>query len=320
MKRVLLIICCICLFQGAEAQFRWDWGVHLGASNYLGDIGGTDRARRDFIYDLKLNQTSFVFGGHIRYRASQKIAITTTFMFGKVQGYDKETEYGPRRARNLNFRNNIKELSIRGEYTLFADNDVGGRGYYDPEFRAYGFVGIAVVMHNPQGYLNANSFDLAQDWYDLRPLKTEGQANEYETFTYAIPLGIGAYFTFQKKYRIGWELGYRVSGSDNLDDISGNYATNDQLSSDLSIALANQTTPEVILEAFGDPLEIYNYHYTADARDGGTNVRGIENNNDGYIFSTFSAGMLLKEKSRYSKAKYNWYKNRKRKKKARAKF
>ncbi len=321
MRRGLLLTASIVLFLCCDAQYPWDWGVHLGASNYLGDIGGKDRARRDFIYDVKLQQTSYVFGGHIRYKASRNIAIAGNFRFGKVQGYDEETEYGPRRARNLNFRNNIKELSVRGEYTLYSDNDLGGKGYYNPDFKVFAFIGVAAVMHNPQGYLEENQYGIAEGWYDLGPLRTEAQSKEYSAFTYAIPLGVGAYMTFIKKYRFGWELSYSLSGSDYLDDISKTYAYNDELDSDLARALANQTTPEIIEDVFGDPSEIYNYHYAVDDPAEGSyrNLRGINSNKDGYIFTTLSAGMLIQKKSRYTKAKYNFYKHRKRRK-TRAKF
>lgn len=321
MKRGFLLIASIGLFLFSDAQYRWDWGVHVGASNYLGDIGGKDRSRRDFIYDVKLDQTSYVFGGHIRYKASRTFAIGANFRYGKVQGWDEDTDYGPRRARNLNFKNNLKELSVRGEYTLYTDNDLGGKGYYNPEFKVFAFVGVAGLMHNPQGYLGTNQYGIAEGWYDLRDLRTEGQSKEYGSFTYAIPLGVGVYFTHMKKYRFGWELSYSLSGSDYLDDISTFYAYDSELDSDLARALANQTTEAIVEEAFGTAPDAENayfsYHYADENQN--KNLRGITTNNDGYIFSTISAGMLIRKKSRYAKAKYNFYKHRKRRK-TRAKF
>jgi len=302
------------------SQYNWDWAVHAGASNYLGDIGGTDQSRRDFIYDIKLDQTRYVFGGHIRYKASRSLSATATFMYGRIQGWDKDTEYGPRRARNLNFRNNIKEFALRGEYTFYSDNDLGGRGYYNPDFRFYGYLGLAAVMHNPQGYLAVPNGDFEAGWYDLRKLKTEGQDKPYSAFTMAIPMGFGVYFTHNRKYRFGWELGYRISMSDYLDDISGSYAPSEELDSDLARALANQTTQEIVTEVFGNPNEIYNYYYPAGYDGSYRNPRGINNYNDGYVFSSVSFGMLIQRKSKFSRARYNWYNGRKRSKKSRAKF
>jgi hypothetical protein len=321
MKRGFLLILTLALFLSSDAQYRWDWGVHLGAANYLGDIGGKDDPRRDFVYDIKLDQTSYVFGGHIRYKTSRNVSIAGNFRYGKVQGWDEDTEYAPRRARNLNFRNNLKELSVRGEYTLYTDNDLGGKGYYNPDFKVFAFIGVAGLMHNPKAYLGENQYGIDEGWYELRDLKTEGQSKKYSSFTYSIPLGVGVSVTHQKKYRFGWELSYSLSGTDYLDDISTTYAYNSELDSDLARALANQTNAEVIAEVFGDPSEIYNYHYQGDSPSDaqGRNQRGIETNNDGYVFSTFSAGMLIRDRSRFSKAKYNFYKHRKRRR-TRAKF
>ncbi|NND93436.1 MAG: hypothetical protein HKN45_01145 [Flavobacteriales bacterium] len=323
MRRFLLLIFIISLSTTGFSQYSMDWGIHIGASNYLGDIGGTDGPRRDFIYDVKLNQTRYVFGGHLRYKLNRSWSVSANFLFGRVEGKDEETDYAPRRARNLNFRNNIKELALRGELTLYSDNDVGGRGYYNPDFKLFGFAGVAGIMHNPQGYLNEATLNHAEGWYDLRPLTTEAQSEEYSQFALAFPMGLGVYFTHDRTYRFGWEIGYRLAMTDYLDDISNVYAFEDELPNELSRALANQTTPEVIQETFGEASQIYNYHYPDNFEiTNGRNQRGVNDNNDGYIFSTFSFGMLIREKSRFSRSsKYNWFNERKRrKKKARAKF
>lgn len=321
MRSLLLAFFSLFLFTSVDAQYRWDWGVHFGASNYLGDIGGKDQPRRDFIADVKLDQTRYVFGGHVRFKAQRYLSVTAAFMYGRVQGFDENTEYAQRRARNLNFRNNIKELSLRGEFTLYSDNDLGGRGFYNPTFRVFGFAGVAGIMHNPQGYLNIPTANYESGWYDLRELKTEGQSKEYGQFTLGFPVGVGVYITHKKKYRFGWELGMRTTLTDYLDDISTTYAYPNELDGELAQALSSQTTPEVIAEAFsGEPWMIQSYTYPSDDYNGPKNPRGIDKEKDGYIFSTFSVGMLIKEKSRYSQAKYNWYKGRKRRKKARAKF
>ncbi len=321
MRRILLLLIAIAFLSNeGTAQFRWDAGLSLGASNYLGDIGGTDESRRDFIHDVKLDQTKYVVGVHVRYKMTRTIAVTGGFAYAQVSGWDRDTEYAPRRARNLNFKNNIKELSLRGELTLYSDNDVGGKGYYNPDFRLYGFLGVAGIMHNPQGFLQNPTQDLEQGWYDLRELRTEGQEKEYGQFTVAFPVGIGLYFTHQKKWRFGWELGYRLTATDYLDDISSTYALDSELDSDLAAALANQTTPEVIQETFGDPAMIYNYHYPENYSGTQKNPRGVESNRDGFLTSQFTVGRVLKERSRYAKSKHAWLKGRKKRRKARAKF
>ena len=50
-----------------SSQYNFDYGIKLGATNYLGDIGGQEKTRRDFIMDMKLSQTRWVVGGYARY-------------------------------------------------------------------------------------------------------------------------------------------------------------------------------------------------------------------------------------------------------------
>ena len=46
-----------------DAQYAWDFGMHLGGANYLGEMGGKDQPRRDFVWDMKLGQTRWAVGG-----------------------------------------------------------------------------------------------------------------------------------------------------------------------------------------------------------------------------------------------------------------
>jgi len=304
-----------------EAQNRWDFGVHVGAANYLGDIGGKDGPRRDFISDIKIDQSQYAVGAHIRYQASRSWALTTMFMSGQVKGDDvNTTEYAPRQVRNLKFRNNLYELSVRAEFLLFADNDLTNRGYYNPDFKLFGFVGAAGIKHNPQGYLREGIPGFEEGWYDLRELRTEAQETEYGEFTLAFPMGIGLYLTYDRKWRIGWEAGYRLTSTDYLDDISTVYAREEDLSSPLAIALANQTTVDVAEAAGEAPGFIYNYHYLPGTASTAANLRGVKSNNDGYVFSTFSFAMLLQKQSGFSRSRHKWLNGRKKRRKARAKF
>ncbi len=328
LKRLSTIFIFVLSISTFDAQYLWDFGVTVGGSNYLGDIGGVDRARRDFIYDVKLRDTRYTAGAFIRRRISRSFNIKLAGYFSRIQGDDQfTTEYGPRRARNLNFTNNIKELSLQTEFTLYSDNDFGGRGLYNPNFRVYGLVGVGGFLHNPRGTYAGDNPAFQGMTVDLAPLRTEGQAEEYDRWGITVPLGFGFYFTYARKYRFGWELSYRMTFTDYLDDISSVYATDAELGNDpLRIAFASQTTPAVIEEAFpGEPEVIFNYVYPSNY-DPSTprNPRGVISNNDGYIFMNLSAGLILQKKSKSfqtKKRRYSWLKGKvKKKRKSRAKF
>lgn len=343
MKRLVFLFLLMIAFTDANSQYRFDWGISIGSMNYLGDIGGLDEPRRDFFQDIKISETRYAIGGYYRAQFSRTISVSATYMQGRIEGWDANSIYAPRRGRNLNFRNEIKEVAVRGEYSLFADNDVGGKGYYNPDFKLYAFAGIGVFHHNPQGRFN-------EEWHDLRPLRTEAQTKEYSKFAMTIPMGFGFYFTHLRKHRFSWEFGYRTTFTDYLDDISSSYATEDELidihspneaaaglpinaTAELAINLSNQSSEAIAAEAFGsNGSEYYNYGYSSDQfllSGNKRNPRGIDGNDDGYMFMTVSYGHVLPANSRFAKKfnKRSRYKSRLRKnkrisssKKSRAKF
>ena len=58
----------------AQAQYAWDIGVHLGGANYLGEMGGKDQPRRDFVWDMKMSQTRWCVGVFGRRKINRLLA------------------------------------------------------------------------------------------------------------------------------------------------------------------------------------------------------------------------------------------------------
>ena len=59
MRKIIIISIISFLSSTSYSQYLWDFGVHAGASNYLGEIGGKSDTRKDFISDIKLSKTQF---------------------------------------------------------------------------------------------------------------------------------------------------------------------------------------------------------------------------------------------------------------------
>lgn len=318
MNRLLLTLFVLALGFTAEAQYKWEYGLQLGGANYLGDIGGQEQTRRDFVWDMHLHQTNIALGMYGRYKLSKRMALNANFSYLQINTADSESTNPARVARNLNFRNRMLELGLRGELTIFYDNDVGGKGYYNPDFRFYVFGGVSVFRSNPQGQVrNAESEFFSDTWHDLRPLTTEGQAEAYSAFGLAIPAGIGLYFTFDKIWRVGWELSWRTTFTDYLDDISGTYADPNSLPSDLARALASQSNGEAIARA-NDPSagSVFDHQYV----EGFATKRGDPTNNDSFLTTQFTVGRVIKGRSNFYRKKYSWLRNRTGSRKSRAKF
>jgi len=359
MKRVLCLVL-LSIALSAGAQYQWDYGVKLGASNYLGDIGGKNLERRDYFVDMHLGQTKYAAGIYGRYKFSKRFAVSANLDHILIGDADEHTTYAPRRARNMNFRNRMFELGVRAELTIWYDNDVGNRGFYNPDYKLYAFAGIAGYYSNPQAKLvydadtwNGKDTSFTEDpgglvegdyvdnkWHSLRKLRTEGAT--YSAFGLGVPLGIGMYFTFNKEWRIGWEVCWRYTLSDYLDDVSTYYELpNPENPDDMGLAmdLQSQTYQGLVDEQntsldlpqgqVGMSLNDFRYQTPPVKDPDGTwhqSPRGIHDpsdskiRKDSYITTQFTIGKVIRGRSKFYKSKYSWVKNRATVRRSRAKF
>ena len=231
MRKLLAILSLSVLPFLGFGQYLWDFGVHAGASNYLGEMGGKSDTRKDFISDIKLSKTQFAVGGFARYKFTPIISAKLGVNWNRIAGADYLSTNRARAGRNLSFRNDIIELELTGQFFFVDVPDLGHTYRYRNDFRMYAFVGVAGYYHNPKTYYNGA-------WTPLRPLKTEGVT--YSPIGVAVPLGLGLYFTIDKKHRIGWEFDWRTTFTDYLDDVSTVYVDPADLTSAEAIACHRQ--------------------------------------------------------------------------------
>lgn len=256
----------------SKAQYFWDFGMSLGASNYLGEMGGNELTRRDFVSDLKLNQTRTYVNGFARYKMSPAFSVKANLGWARIQGDDKLSSNPGRNGRNLSFRNDVLEATAQLQYFFYEVFDLGHTYRYANSFRAYIGLGAGAAYHNPKTQYNG-------EWVALRPLQTEN--HRYTSVTAVIPASAGFYFTFKKKYRIGWDLTWRTTFTDYLDDVSTTYADPAALSSALAVALANRTDEIPFSPAFAE-------NYTPG------NKRGDPSHNDSYITSSVDFSYVMR--------------------------
>jgi hypothetical protein len=257
------------------AQYRWDIGGGLGAANYLGEIGGNEQTRRDFVADLKFSQTRLAANIFARHKFSYNFSVKTTMSYGRISGEDRLSTNPGRAGRNLSFRNDLVELSSTAEFCFYSIQDVGRAYRYRNDFKAYVFAGVGGVYSNPKA-------EYKGEWIALQPLQTEGV--KYNKFNLALPAGAGFYFTLNKQHRVGWELGWRTTFTDYLDDISTVYADPKNLSS-LASVLANRNGE---LLPYGNNSDLPDpNNYTAG------NKRGDPTHNDSYIFSSINYSYVI---------------------------
>jgi hypothetical protein len=196
--------------------------------------------------------------------------------FAQIAGTDAITENPARNERNLSFFNTITELSTRAEYYFYTIHDVGNHGRYWVNFRPYVFAGLGVFHHAPKAEYNGSV-------YNLRPLKTEGQDKAYSLFSMSVPAGLGFYFTYKNKYRFSFEMAYRKTFTDYLDDISTTYAATEDLDSELAVELANRNDEINPEEGVIDPN-----NYTAGS------IRGNDTDKDSFLTTHFGISYVLR--------------------------
>lgn len=269
----------------ANAQYKFDFGGRVGAANYLGDIGGKEQTRRDFIWDMKLRQTRWVVGGFARYRFNKYVAVNGGLNYMRIQGNDNLTTNPARRGRNLNFKNDMLEFYGRAEGYFFSTDDLGNKGRYYLSLKAYGFAGVSGLLHGPKTTLDGNK-------EKLRPLQTEGV--KYGLVTVTIPMGLGLHFTHKRENRYGFEMSWNKTFTDYLDDISSVYVDPATLPNDTSRELYNRNDELSASEKVGLPDDRYYGHKVAtDADPVKFNKRGDDTHKDAILTTTFTYSRVL---------------------------
>mgnify|MGYP001560372531 CR=1 FL=1 len=321
---------CIWLLSGhAYSQYNMDFGINLGASNYLGEMGGTSdpgkgTSRKNFVSDLKINQTKFAGGAWFRYKVHPLLAVKANLMYLRIAGADSLSDYPNRKGRNLHFRNDIFELTVQGEYHFFGVQDITNKGKTRIDFGSYIFIGGGMFYNNPKAFY-------LTEWYALQPLGTEGQGRiqkiddngvmkdfkKYKRIQANVLGGLGFSYTILRKWRVGWELGVRKTFTDYLDDASTTYVDPSVFDDGteegaIAKALANQSANAS--ELTGGVMNPG--HYKKDA------IRGNPDDKDWYMFTAATLGYVIRGKSNFYKTKYKLITGaqKRRTRKTRAKF
>lgn len=306
--RYFLLLILFYSFSG-KSQWRLDYGGGIGLSNYLGDIGGKEKTRRDFVADMKLAKTRWNLNGFVRYKMNTVWYVQGTLDYFRIEGDDKFSTNRARVARNLNFRNDMFELSVNNQFVIKEFTDIGRDYRFRVAFRPYVGVGLGLFYSNPKALYQG-------EWVKLKPLTTEGVA--YKSIGLCIPASIGFHFTLKRKHRIGWELNWRTTFTDYLDDISKGWADPSTLS-DLGAELSNRTDE---LDPSKFPLDYFN-NFGYNPVENSTNKRGDPTHNDSYMTMSFNYSYIIRGKSNFYRSRYSNIFNKKRRKKnrkIRAKF
>ena len=240
------------------------FGFTANSMNYFGDLAPlTRRTSTDFSF------TKPAVGLNFAHRFGPFYTFRGGFTYGTLEGNDfvSQDPYGEsskyRYVRNLSFKNKIWELSAVGVFDLFKNlNTYVSRQKFTP----YGFIGLALYYHNPQGLVSPDSgLPEAGTWVDLQPLGTEGQFSDlpetsknhglkpYNRVQLSVPVGIGMRYKLTDLMDFSMEIGYRYLFTDYIDDVSNNYVDLELLPSDLSRAMSDRS--QEVNSSTGEPRD-----------------------------------------------------------------
>lgn len=195
----------------ADAQYELvqegEYGITVGAAHYFGDLN--NRAA--------VNRPKIAIGGFFRKQFNNYAGIRLTAHFAQLGYSDKYSQNDYQRRRNLSFNTNIFELALRGDFNFFKyiPSDP------DHSFTPYATIGLGVFSYDPYAYLNGQK-------YYLRPLNTEGETfykgrKAYGTMAVCIPVGMGVKYAVTDKVNVSFEVAYRFTTTDYIDDVSTTY-------------------------------------------------------------------------------------------------
>lgn len=288
MKRILIILVLLAFTFGISNQLsaqKWKKNrqflmVHLGGTNFLGDLGGSKDIGSYGLKDFDVQSTRGVIGVGYSYRFLERFNVKTNLYVGLIGGDDSWTTQVNRNVRNLHFRSILVELSGQAEYYLTLQNsgkNYGRRTFKRMPVTSYLFAGVGGVYFDPKGkYTDGN-------WYSLQPLGTEGQGitgvdtrKPYSKIALSVPFGIGFKYDFNRKYSLGFEYGMRWTNTDYMDDVSTTYFDRNAI----------RAAKGDIAAYFSNPADITD-GVTAFATAAGQQ-RGNPTNKDSYMFANFT--------------------------------
>lgn len=296
--KFLFVLLLVPYFADAQKwkRYRTEYSFGIGASNFLGDLGGADQVGTNGLRDFEMAATRMSFMGGYRYQLSPSWFLKGNLGYIMVSGDDALTQEPARNSRMLAFRSHMVELSGQVDFMLVKQKTghlyrlrgVRGKSWF--RFEVYLFAGIGALWYNPQ---NRDQFG---DWKSLKPLNTEGQGleggpSDYSGITAVIPYGIGIRRSLGGNYRTGlWsvslELSMRKTFSDYLDDVSTDYYNKDE-----------------IRDAYGDeavyfasPAEFYNDKLGYDGYT--PEQRGDQTDKDAYMLGIISLNYKIAKRRR----------------------
>lgn len=276
----------------------------IGASNFLGDLGGKNGVGTNDLRDLefkKFNMAGFV---GFRHAFHKNFYGRANFNYGRVAGDDKLTTEVYRSNRNLSFRSDIFEFDLMGEVWIRIGSKKGHQYKLERskenESAPWHVRGSYLTVFGGLGLFHFNPKVYFQDkWVFLAPLTTEGQglpngASAYNLWQINVPVGFSYMVRLHRNFSFGIEATYRYTFTDYIDDVSTSYYNANDLAlyqgSQNGAVAAYLSNPSLGAANGGMPNIV-----TAPGQQ-----RGDDKDNDGYFYAIFKVDYLIINEAKFT--------------------
>ncbi|MCQ2253468.1 MAG: DUF6089 family protein [Bacteroidales bacterium] len=224
-KAIALFVVALFVVSGVFAQTTTSWKASrhsvyagIGGNIFEGDIVSPKNKKA-----ISFKDAGFSAQLGYKFKLTERFSLRANMLYANLAAADDDSKRESHVPRNLDFKTNAWNLDGIVDFYFIKEKEF--KNHFVPSFTqrlsAYVFVGFGGLFYNPKGSYNG-------DWYELRPLHTEGQGqpgreDEYGKVTWVLPLGVGAKFSLTKKLYVGIELAQHFTGSDYIDDCSSTY-------------------------------------------------------------------------------------------------
>ena len=282
----------------------WAIGTNIGLLDLWSDVG-TKSVIDHYSNGGYWDKPTFMGGFFVRYSAHPAFAIRLGGNYGTLYATDSwnegksneaatiEADAYQRYVRNLSIRANTWETSLLFEITprRFNYESAGAAKRFQP----YALLGAAYFHFKPtakyidragndRGYVNL--YDLNVEATGL-PSELYGDSQpSYSLWQVAVPMGVGVRWDIGRRLALGVEWLYRMTFTDQLDNVSGKYV-------DPAIYSTYLTPSEAALAA---EMQDKSWQIIHEGKHAPGENRGNASNKDSY--STFGLTLIFKVPSK----------------------
>jgi hypothetical protein len=215
---IRIIILLFCTTLPARSQVwkmrRWEMTGGIGTGNYFGDIGGASPSENLLgLKDISLSNTRPVLEVGMRYKLKERTWTMLKLSSGWIHGKDAG---GVNDTRGIVFNTYIFEPSLVVEQAIIADKSANsylmmkGRGImsFTASLGVYVYAGIGgsffmlKSVEDPYSRLDPNASKVAL----------------------ILPVGVGLKYPIDPNFSLGFDLGLRLTSTDQLDGFTSPYS------------------------------------------------------------------------------------------------